>query len=281
MLKDDDKNQAASFQYYSSFYLHPSSNTGKWMTSSKRNNVSAQANQAKGEPAVIKLKNAWLRLRSQAGTTDILKGINLSIPAGQHVAVVGPSGAGKTSLLMVMSGLEALTSGQAVLTGIDTTNLNEDRLASLRRDNVGIVFQAFRLIPSMTALQNVAVPLELSGQADANIRAAKALADLGLSHRLNHLPDQLSGGEQQRVAIARAIAPQPKILLADEPTGNLDSATGQQVVTQLFAAARSVQAALVLITHDEVLANQCERRLHVADGQITVDTRNRPSRKSA
>ena len=251
------------------------------MTSSERHNVSAQANQDKGAPSVIELRDAWLQLRSQAGTTDILKGIDLDIPAGQHVAMVGPSGAGKTSLLMVMSGLEALTSGQALLTGLDTTNLNEDRLASLRRDNVGIVFQAFRLIPSMTALQNVAVPLELSGQADANVRATNALADVGLSHRLNHLPDQLSGGEQQRVAIARAIAPQPKILLADEPTGNLDSATGQQVVTHLFSAARSVKAALVLITHDEVLASQCERLLRVTDGQITADTLNRPSTKKA
>ena len=239
------------------------------MTSSNRHNMSAHANQDKVPPAVIELKNAWLRLRSQLSATDILKGIDLSIPAGQHVAVVGPSGAGKTSLLMVMSGLEALTSGKAVLTGLDTTNMNEDRLASLRRNNVGIVFQAFRLIPSMTALQNVAVPLELSGQADAHDRAAKALADLGLSHRLNHLPNQLSGGEQQRVAIARAIAPQPKILLADEPTGNLDSATGQQVIKQLFAAARRVQAALVLITHDEDLASQCERRLR--DKQAEVD----------
>ncbi len=251
------------------------------MTSSKRHNASVKANQDRGAPAVIQLKDAWLRLRNQSGTTDILKGVDLSIPAGQHVAVVGPSGAGKTSLLMVMSGLEALTSGQAVLTGQDTTNLNEDRLASLRRDNVGIVFQAFRLIPSMTALQNVAVPLELSGQADSHDRATKALTDLGLSHRLNHLPDQLSGGEQQRVAIARAIAPQPKILLADEPTGNLDSATGKQVITQLFAAARSVKAALVLITHDEFLAGQCERLLRVTDGQITADTLNRPSKKRA
>ena len=251
------------------------------MTSSNRNNLSAQANQDTGAPAVIKLKDAWLQLRSKAGITDILKGIDLSIPTGQHVAVVGPSGAGKTSLLMVMSGLEALTSGQAVLTGLDTTNMNEDRLASLRRDNVGIVFQAFRLIPSMTALQNVAVPLELSGKADAHDRAANALADLGLSHRLNHLPDQLSGGEQQRVAIARAIAPQPKILLADEPTGNLDSTTGQKVIKQLFSAARSVRAALVLITHDEVLASQCERLLRVTDGQITADAMNRPSKKRA
>ena len=249
------------------------------MTSSKRHNMSTRANQDENLPTVIELKDAWLTLRNQAGTTDILKGITLSIPTGQHVAVVGPSGAGKTSLLMVMSGLEALTSGKAVLTGLDTTNLNEDRLASLRRDNVGIVFQAFRLIPSMTALQNVAVPLELSGKQDANVRATKALANLGLSNRLNHLPDQLSGGEQQRVAIARAIAPQPKILLADEPTGNLDSATGKQVIKQLFAAVRSVQAALVLITHDEALASQCERLLRVTDGLITEDTLRRPSKK--
>ena len=150
------------------------------MTSSKRHNMSTRANQMRNLPTVIELKDAWLTLRNQAGTTDILKGITLSIPAGQHVRS-WPSGAGKTSLLMVMSGLEALTSGKAVLTGLDTTNLNEDRLASLRRDNVGIVFQAFRLIPSMTALQNVAVPLELSGKQDANVRATKALANLGLS----------------------------------------------------------------------------------------------------
>lgn len=251
------------------------------MTSSKRNNMLAQANQVTRPNAVIELKDAWLRLRSQAGSTDILKGIDLTIPAGQHVAIVGPSGAGKTSLLMVMSGLEALSSGRAILTGLDTTKLNEDTLASLRRDNVGIVFQAFRLIPSMSALQNVAVPLELAGQADAQTKATKALAELGLAHRLNHLPDQLSGGEQQRVAIARAIAPQPKILLADEPTGNLDSAIGQQVITQLFTAARKVQAALVLITHDEALASQCERLLRVTDGQITEDTLSQPAKKMA
>ena len=251
------------------------------MTSPARDNASVPSNQADQPPAVIELRDAWLRLRSRSGTTDILKGINLAIPSGQHVAVVGPSGAGKTSLLMVMSGLEALSSGQAVLTGQDTTTLNEDSLAGLRRDNVGIVFQAFRLIPSMTALQNVAVPLELSGQADATTKARDALSALGLSHRLNHLPDQLSGGEQQRVAIARAIAPRPKILLADEPTGNLDSATGQQVITQLFAAAKSVEAALVLITHDEALAGQCERLLHMADGKIVDDSLAGATQKSA
>ena len=239
------------------------------MTSSNRHNVSAQANQDKGPPAVIELKDAWLQLRSQSGITDILKGIDLSIPTGQHVAVVGPSGAGKTSLLMVMSGLEALTSGQAVLTGLDTTNLNEDRLASLRRDNVGIVFQAFRLIPSMTALQNVAVPLELSGQADAHDRAAKALADLGLSHRLNHLPDQLSGGEQQRVAIARAFAREPAVLFADEPTGNLDTRTGERIVDLLFELNARASTTLVLVTHDERLAERCDRRFSMTAGELS------------
>jgi len=251
------------------------------MTPPARNNASARANQGSHEPAVIELKEAWLRLSSRSGTTDILKGIDLVIPAGQQVAIVGPSGAGKTSLLMVMSGLEALTSGQAILTGLNTTDMNEDRLAGLRRDNVGIVFQAFRLIPSMTAWQNVAVPLELSGHGDARDKAREALEALGLGHRLNHLPDQLSGGEQQRVAIARAIAPRPKILLADEPTGNLDSTTGEQVITQLFAAARSVNAALVLITHDNTLAAQCERLLHMADGQIVDDSLARAAEKRA
>ena len=238
------------------------------MTPSNRHNVSAQANQDKGPPAVIELKDAWLQLRSQSGITDILKGIDLSIPTGQHVAVVGPSGAGKTSLLMVISGLEALTSGQAVLTGLDTTNLNEDRLASLRRDNVGIVFQAFRLIPSMTALQNVSVPLELSGRADAHDRAAKALADLGLSHRLNHLPDQLSGGEQQRVAIARAIAPQPKILLADEPTGNLDYETANSVQELFFTLNSEFGTSLVMATHDLGLARKLDHTYKLANGTL-------------
>ena len=251
------------------------------MTPSARNNASARSNQDNHAPAVIELKEAWLRLNSRSGTTEILKGIDLVIPAGQQVAIVGPSGAGKTSLLMVMSGLEALTSGEAILTGRNTTAMNEDDLAGLRRDTVGIVFQAFRLIPSMTAWQNVAVPLELSGQSEAKDKAREALESLGLGHRLTHLPDQLSGGEQQRVAIARAIAPRPKILLADEPTGNLDSATGEQVISQLFAAARSVEAALVLITHDDALAGQCERLLRMADGQIVNDSQSRPVEKRA
>ena len=220
---------------------------------------------------VISLENASLSFPGATGQVDILKQISLNIPAGQSVAILGPSGAGKTSLLMLISGLESLSSGKAVLAGQDITSMKEDALAQLRRDHVGIVFQAFRLIPSMTALQNVAVPLELAGDSQANEKAAEALSSLGLGHRMHHLPDQLSGGEQQRVAIARAIVTRPDILLADEPTGNLDSATGTAVIKELFAAAASVNAALVLITHDEGLAMQCQRLLRIEDGTLTTD----------
>ena len=167
---------------------------------------------------VITLDNLQLQLGTKSHMTDILKNISVSVPAGQHVAILGPSGAGKTSLLMIMAGLEQATGGTVTLAGHDITTMKEDELAALRRDNVGIIFQAFRLIPSMTALQNVAVPMELAGNSNAQDIAAQALEKVGLGHRLNHLPDQLSGGEQQRVAIARAIAPKPRILLADEPT---------------------------------------------------------------
>lgn len=221
---------------------------------------------------VISLDNASLSFPGASGQVDILKKINLDIPAGQSVAILGPSGAGKTSLLMLIAGLESLSAGKALLAGKDITAMSEDALAQLRRDHVGIVFQAFRLIPSMTALQNVAVPLELASDSQANKKAADALESLGLGHRMHHLPDQLSGGEQQRVAIARAIVTRPDILLADEPTGNLDSATGAAVIKELFAAAASVNAALVLITHDEGLAMQCQRLLRIEDGRVTTDT---------
>ena len=192
--------------------------------------------------------------------------------------MLGPSGAGKTSLLMIMAGLESLTGGRISLAEHDITAMGEDALAALRRDQVGIVFQAFRLIPSMTALQNVAVPLELAGRADAEEAAAEALDSVGLGHRKAHLPDQMSGGEQQRVAIARAIAPKPRILLADEPTGNLDSGTSEKVITTLFDATRSAGAALVLVTHDAALAERCGRVLTIGDGRIVDD---RATRKSA
>ena len=202
---------------------------------------------------------------------EILRGITLNIEAGETVGVLGPSGAGKTSLLMIMAGLEGLSDGRIDLAGREITGMGEDALAALRRDNVGIIFQAFRLIPSMTALQNVAVPLELAGRADATELAGAALDSVGLGHRKTHLPDQMSGGEQQRVAIARAIAPRPRILLADEPTGNLDSGTSERVISTLFEATKAAGAALVLVTHDAALAEQCGRVLTIEDGRIVQD----------
>ena len=230
-----------------------------------------RSDKPRSDEMVISLNKASLSFPGATGQVDILKKISLDIPAGQSVAILGPSGAGKTSLLMLIAGLESLSAGKAVLAGQDITTMNEDALAQLRRDHVGIVFQAFRLIPSMTALQNVAVPLELAGDSQATEKAADALNSLGLGHRTHHLPDQLSGGEQQRVAIARAIVTRPDILLADEPTGNLDSATGTAVIKELFAAADSVNASLVLITHDEGLAMQCQRLLRIEDGTLTTD----------
>jgi len=221
---------------------------------------------------VIKLNDARLALKSADGMTDILRGITLAIFSGESIGILGPSGAGKTSLLMIMSGLESLSSGTVQLANQDITIMNEDSLAALRRDKVGIVFQAFRLIPSMTAIQNVAVPLELAGNRDAEKLAEAALESVGLGHRLTHLPDQLSGGEQQRVAIARAIVSRPQILLADEPTGNLDSTTSESVVNTLFAAADATGAALVLVTHDADMAKRCSRVLHIEDGLLIYDS---------
>jgi len=228
---------------------------------------------ALSQPPVIRLDKAHLSLGADAGAVHILKGISLDIAAGETVGVLGPSGAGKTSLLMIMAGLESLSGGAAFLDGTEITALDEDQLAALRRDMVGIVFQAFRLIPSMTAMQNVAIPLELAGRKDAQRMAETALRSVGLGHRLTHFPDQMSGGEQQRVAIARALAPRPRILLADEPTGNLDSATGEKVVNILFESAREAGAAVVLVTHDATLAKRCSRVIHIEDGQITGDSK--------
>ena len=226
------------------------------------------------KPSVINLEDANLSLGTTAASVHILKSISLKIDAGETVAVLGPSGAGKTSLLMILAGLETLSSGRITLDGTDITGLDEDRLAALRRDLVGIVFQAFRLIPSLTALQNVAIPLELAGRDNAADMAAAALRSVGLEHRLSHLPDQMSGGEQQRVAIARAMVAKPRILLADEPTGNLDSVTSEKVIASLFKSAADANAALVLVTHDADLAAQCSRVLHIEDGAIVRDSKS-------
>ena len=225
------------------------------------------------KPAVIHLEDAHLSLGNTTASAHILKGISLTIDAGETVGILGPSGAGKTSLLMILAGLETLSSGRITLDGTDITGLDEDRLAALRRDLVGIVFQAFRLIPSLTALQNVAIPLELAGRDNAADMAAAALRSVGLEHRLSHLPDQMSGGEQQRVAIARAMVAKPRILLADEPTGNLDSVTSEKVIASLFKSAADANAALVLVTHDADLAAQCSRVLHIEDGVIVRDSK--------
>ena len=187
---------------------------------------------------IVQVGNLHLTVPAAAGPVNILRGIDLDIPDGEAVGIVGPSGSGKTSLLMVLAGLERATAGTVRIAGQEITGLDEDALARLRRDTIGIVFQAFHLIPTMTALENVAVPLELAGRRDAAARAAAALEAVGLGHRLTHLPGQLSGGEQQRVALARAFAPEPRLLLADEPTGNLDQATGETVMDLLFRCGR-------------------------------------------
>lgn len=218
---------------------------------------------------LVQVRNLHLTLPSAAGPVNILRGIDLDIAAGEAIGLIGPSGSGKTSLLMVLAGLERATAGSVRLAGHMTTVMHEDALARLRREMIGIVFQAFHLIPTMTALENVAVPLELAGDRDASARATQALRAVGLGHRLRHLPGQLSGGEQQRVALARAFAPQPLLLLADEPTGNLDQATGDAVMELLFRLRAETGATLLLITHDEHLAARCTRRVHLADGRVT------------
>ena len=219
---------------------------------------------------LVQVRDLHLTVPSAAGPVNILRGIDLAITAGEAVGVVGPSGSGKTSLLMVLAGLEAATSGSVILDGNELTRLDEDALARLRRRDVGIVFQAFHLIASMTALENVAIPLELAGTRDAMARAAESLTAVGLGHRLTHLPGQLSGGEQQRVALARAFAPRPRLLLADEPTGNLDGATGQTVMDLLFDLRTQHGTTLMLITHDPALAARCGRTIRIGDGKIVA-----------
>ena len=223
-------------------------------------------------PLVV-LDQIHLTLASAAGPVDILRGVSLTIAAGETVALLGPSGSGKSTVLMVLAGLEKPSAGRVTLAGHDLAALNEDGLARLRRSHVGIVFQSFHLLPTMTALENVAIPLELAGDRDALATAGAALARVGLGHRLLHYPGQLSGGEQQRVAIARAFAAGPRLLLADEPTGNLDGATGRAVIDCLFAEHARLGSALLLITHEAALAERCERQLRMADGRIVEERR--------
>lgn len=214
------------------------------------------------------MTEARLTLAGNAGNVDILKGISLTVARGETLGLVGPSGSGKSSLLMLMGGLERATGGQVMALGHDLTALDEDGLARFRRGRMGVVFQSFHLIASMTALENVAVPMEIAGVADAFARAEAELAAVGLSARKDHYPAQLSGGEQQRVALARAAAPRPAIFLADEPTGNLDSANGAAIMDLIFGLRDRHGATLVLVTHAPELAARCDRVLRLVDGQI-------------
>lgn len=218
---------------------------------------------------ILSLKDASLSLNGNAGVVKILRGITLDVQQGETVGLVGPSGSGKSSLLMLMGGLEQATGGTVCALGHDLTTMNEDALARFRRDHMGVVFQSFHLIPTMTALENTATPLELAGVRDAFDRAMAELETVGLGQRANHYPGQLSGGEQQRVALARASVTRPDILLADEPTGNLDEANGTAIMDLLFGLRDRHGATLVLVTHAPDLAARCDRVIHLRDGQIS------------
>lgn len=220
----------------------------------------------------IAAQNLTLSLGQHGSAVSVLRGIDLVVPQGQTLALLGPSGSGKSSLMAVLSGLERATSGHLKVAGADFSALDEDALATARRGRIGIVLQAFHLLPTMTALENVMTPLELAGIGDARTRAGAELAAVGLGHRLDHYPAQLSGGEQQRVAIARALAPRPPLVFADEPTGNLDAGTGAAIIDLLFARRAEAGATLVIITHDPGLAERCERVVTLADGRVASDT---------
>jgi putative ABC transport system ATP-binding protein len=226
---------------------------------------------------MITVRGLRMRLDSGGRPVDVLTDISLEVPARQFVAIAGPSGSGKSTLLGLIAGLDRPTAGDITVRGVEITALGEDELARFRRDTIGYVFQSFHLIPTLSALENVAVPLELSGEAGAMERARALLEDVGLSERGHHYPVQLSGGEQQRVAVARAVARRPSLLLADEPTGNLDSATGKQIIDLIVALNRDLGSTLVLVTHDPVLAALADRVITLRDGRIVSDETTGPS----
>jgi putative ABC transport system ATP-binding protein len=217
---------------------------------------------------IVEINNLHLSLVGGAGPVNILRGVNLTVEAGQTVSVVGPSGAGKTTLLMVLSGLETPTEGQIEIAGTNLPSLNEDELARFRRQHIGIVFQSFHLVPTMTALENVSLPLEFAGAEHAFDRARSALEATGLADRIEHFPGELSGGEQQRVALARAFVANPSLILADEPTGNLDLETGQKVMQLLFDLQQEHGTTMILVTHDTTLAKRCHQSVQMADGRL-------------
>jgi putative ABC transport system ATP-binding protein len=225
---------------------------------------------AQPEP-ILSLQDASLSLIGNTGPVDILHGIKLDVTAGETLGLIGPSGSGKSSLLMVMGGLEQASGGRVHALGQDLTAMDEDALARFRRDNMGVVFQSFHLIPTMTALENVATPLELAGQKDAFERARAELEAVGLGHRADHFPAQMSGGEQQRVALARALVTRPRILLADEPTGNLDATNGAAIMDLLFDLRDRYGATLIMVTHAPELAARCDRVIRLRDGRLDQD----------
>ena len=224
----------------------------------------------KSNAPLIELADVHLKLASQAGEVNILRGVDMTLAQGESLAVIGPSGSGKSTMMMIVAGLERPTSGRVSVLGQDLAALDEDGLALFRRRNVGIVFQAFHLIPTMTALENVAIPLEFAGDKDAWDKAREVLKSVGLGHRTTHYPGQMSGGEQQRTALARAFVAEPALLLADEPTGNLDAGTGHSIVDLMFDLRKRIGTGLLLITHDAALARRCDRAVRMLDGRLTA-----------